>query len=791
MELDDQRRPGHDDRDHNLCRRGYQCRRRHYAQRHRQRGSNGPIGILTLSGHGAGTSAIDIDGNVTTSSGQVYNANIVLKASVTLADSRGNTIALMQAVDSDGRLDGSGNSPWSLTVETDGTTEILGPVGSAAPLAGLNVQGFSASNIGTTDMNGGGVVTSGTATPGQVVGQTYGNAVILTANTVLTDKSNHNITFNSTVDSQAAQNWSLTVNTAGNEVFNGLVGGFATLASLTTDANGPVGGQTLFNMTAPGTSNLAGVNAGTVIVNDAAAFHVAGSTQTNPSVETSGNQIYLGAVTVGANTTLTANSGTAAQLVKFGSTVTGGGNSLTVGTAGAGTVTNVEFDNTVSGLSTLAASGTTQIDTSGITSSGKQTYNGAVTLEVNTTLASTGSGDMTFSGTVDGGYGLTVDSSGVTTFTGAVGSGTALGSLSTDAGGTTRINGGIVTTTGAQTYGNAVTLGTDTTLTANSGTAAQLVKFGSTVTGGGNSLTVGTAGAGTVTNVEFDNTVSGLSTLAVSGTTQIDTASITSSGGQTYGGALTLGVNATLTANSGTSAQLVKFGSTVTGGGNSLTVGTAGASTVTNVEFDDTVSGLSTLAVSGTTAIDTAGITSSGGQTYTGAVKLGVNTTSTSTGSGNMTFSVTVDGGYGLTVDTAGVTTFTAAVGSGTALASLSTDADGTTQINGGIVTTTGAQTFGNAVTLGANTTLTANNGTASATGEVRLDRDRRRQRPGGRHGRCGHGNQRGVRQHGLGTEHARCQWHDSDRHRRHHQRRRPDLHWRGDVGGEHDADGQ
>src|SRR5208337_2684120 len=93
-------------------------------------GSNGPIGILTLSGHGAGTSAIDIDGNVTTSSGQVYNANIVLKASVTLADSRGNTIALMQAEDSDGTLDGSGNSPWSLTVETDGTTEILGPVGS-------------------------------------------------------------------------------------------------------------------------------------------------------------------------------------------------------------------------------------------------------------------------------------------------------------------------------------------------------------------------------------------------------------------------------------------------------------------------------------------------------------------------------------------------------------------------------------------------------------------------------------------------------------------------------------
>ena len=144
------------------------------------------------------------------------------------------------------------------------------------------------------------------------------------------------------------------------------------------------------------------------------------------------------------------------------------------------------------------------------------------------------------------------------------------------------------------------------------------------MTGGSHSLAIGTAGASTITNGEFDSAVSGVTTLGVTGTTQIDTASITSSGNQTYTGAVTLGAGTTLTANSGAAAQLVKFGSTVTGGSHSLAIGTAGASTITNGEFDSAVSGLTTLGVSGTTLTDTASITTTGNQTYTGAVTLGV-----------------------------------------------------------------------------------------------------------------------------------------------------------------------
>ena len=155
---------------------------------------------------------------------------------MTLADTGGNTISFMQAVDGDFDADSPSNTRSSLTVQTDGSTEFDGAVGSMAPLAGLLVRGNSASSVGTTDINGGSIITSGPAAAGQVVGQTYDNAVILTANTVLTDASSHNVTFSSTVNSQNAQTWALTVNTAGNEIFNGVVGGSQALASLATDA---------------------------------------------------------------------------------------------------------------------------------------------------------------------------------------------------------------------------------------------------------------------------------------------------------------------------------------------------------------------------------------------------------------------------------------------------------------------------------------------------------------------------------------------------------------------------
>ncbi|MGH3628410.1 MAG: hypothetical protein ACRDRL_13355, partial [Sciscionella sp.] len=93
-------------------------------------------------------------------------------------------------------------------------------------------------------------------------------------------------------------------------------------------------------------------------------------------------------------------------------------------------------------------------------------------------------------------------------------------------------------TTSAQTYGGAVTLVGDTTLGNASGGS---VTFDSTVNGG-HGLTVGEAAT-------YDGAVGGSTALSqvtdINGTTL--GASVTTSGRQTYSGAVSLGANTTLT----------------------------------------------------------------------------------------------------------------------------------------------------------------------------------------------------------------------------------------------------
>ena len=106
--------------------------------------------------------------------------------------------------------------------------------------------------------------------------------------------------------------------------------------------------------------------------------------------------------------------------------------------------------------------------------------------------------------TVNGAQTLSIVDSGTTTFNGAV----SVASLTTNAGGTTAINGGSVTTTGAQSYGDAVTLGAATTLTGvgNSfastvnGAQALTVNDGGLTTFGGAVVTVTMAVTSPISN---------------------------------------------------------------------------------------------------------------------------------------------------------------------------------------------------------------------------------------------------------------------------------------------------
>jgi hypothetical protein len=133
---------------------------------------------------------------------------------------------------------------------------------------------------------------------------------------------------------------------------------------------------------------------------------------------------------------------------------------------------------------------------------------------------------------------------------GAIGNTLAIGSLSARASNIT-LNGGQLKTTGSQTFAGAVTLGAGTTLTASNVTTTA----GSRIAGAGNSLNV-------TGNAYVGGDVSAVSVLNVSGTTQLN-ANISTTGNQTYAGAMTVATNANLAA-SGNSA-VITVGSNLDG----------------------------------------------------------------------------------------------------------------------------------------------------------------------------------------------------------------------------------
>jgi len=168
-----------------------------------------------------------------------------------------------------------------------------------------------------------------------------------------------------------------------------------------------------------------------------------------------GGSIFNGPVRLGGDTTI-ADTGA----VTFNGTVdaaAAGGQSLAVNTAGTTT-----FNSAVGASAALFAlniygGGETHLNAGSLTASGtSMTFDDAVVLISDTTISD--AGNVSFNSTVDGGFGLTVNTTGVTRFSGKVGGSTALASLTTDSGGTTEVNGGLAATTGSQTYNDQVSV---------------------------------------------------------------------------------------------------------------------------------------------------------------------------------------------------------------------------------------------------------------------------------------------------------------------------------------------
>lgn len=187
----------------------------------------------------------------------------------------------------------------------------------------------------------------------------------------------------------------------------------------------------------------------------------------------SGNQTYnVNNVDLDNSATLTSTG-----VITFNTTIdstTGGANSLALN---APTVSLGHDVGSSIALGSLSVTGGGLLLGGNVTTSGAQAYD-ATRLNGDVSLSSTGAGAITLASTVDGRFGLAVNTSGIASFNGAVGGSSALTSLVVTGASLTNLSGG-VTTTGPQIYTGPVQLTGNESVVSTAGP----ITFGSTISG--------------------------------------------------------------------------------------------------------------------------------------------------------------------------------------------------------------------------------------------------------------------------------------------------------------------
>ena len=257
---------------------------------------------------------------------------------------------------------------------------------------------------------------------------------------------------------------------------------------------------------------------------------VGNTTLNTHQITTLGDQTYNNPVLVGTATILTG------QNFNFNNTLDSG--TLNVGTLD--TETNplqsltlnanngiIQFNAAVGATTPLASLTTnqaerTEVNTSTLRFQGDLVqFNGPVLLQTDVIFEELGPGNVVFGGTIDSATGtnasLTVNTaSGATIFNGAVGNDSlgelsgdqGLGNLTTNASGTTQINGGSIITTASQAYNNPIQLQADAQLEAGGNIQTTTID-GSSGTGDGQNLTLVAAGTVTTGDINTGSTTPG------------------------------------------------------------------------------------------------------------------------------------------------------------------------------------------------------------------------------------------------------------------------------------------
>ena len=252
----------------------------------------------------------------------------------------------------------------------------------------------------------------------------------------------------------------------------------------------------------------------------------------------------------------------------------------------SGNIAIVEADG-ASFSATNVGSGTISLTTTaGILAIGAATSSGSGAINL------AGAGGINVNAAITTASTLALNSSGATTINAALSN---LGSLQTDASGTTTIGGGSVTTSGAQTYNDAVTLGAAATLTGSTITFASTVDaafdlavntagatlFSGAVSGSGK-LTQSGSGTATLaaTNLYTGATTVNAGTLLVNGSIVSDTAvnNTATLGGTGSVDAVTVASGGTLSPGVGVSAGTLSTGDVSLSSGATLKVQLGGTS---------------------------------------------------------------------------------------------------------------------------------------------------------------------------------------------------------------------
>jgi filamentous hemagglutinin family protein len=524
-------------------------------------------------------------------------------------------------------------------------------------------------------------------------------------------------------------------------------------------------------------------------------------TNVTGAIITTGGQTFNGDVSLGGNlsttnslvnitgnvavpTSFNIDTGVGAGDITIGGTMDGG---FIVGlSAGTGAVSVGGAVGGSTPLSQFSANGSTLSLTSGVITTGVQSYNAPisiggtfstvnnnisflnpVTLAANTNLSTnTGAGDITFSNTVNGAFDLTANAgTGVTSFNAAVGGSTPLNNVNIS-GNSVAVS--AMNATGSQLFTGNLSLNGD--LTVSGGpinlTGPVTLLANSTLTSGGgasDNITIG----GDVTGDFTLELVAGLGDLQFANV-DIDTLALTSGDDVTFGGnittdtaqnyttvdALNTSGNVNFTANDGgTPADIILDAANILTAAGDVTFSGA---TISLFQM----SGINQLSVTGATAVNVNNdLTTSGDITFNGGpVALGGNLTTsadnitfnnnitlaqaavldTGAGAGTVSIGGTINGAQNLTITAgSGDTIVTGDIGNTTPLTNLNITANNITLAN---VTTTNAQTYngtilangllsgGQAVNMVGDTTLnggvTTSNGDVTITGNVTLTGD-------------------------------------------------------------------